>query len=340
MAGPDAGGVMGDDLREPERGLQPVGDGAAVAHHARDGLGRAEAEQDERPEGEGAVVVVDDAVLKRAPDCERHQCLRHHPGDAEENAYDERADLEPRNPQQQPRGGARVGDAGIGNRKPDHGVLLRTGREEICSMRRRGTRPRPLIVARASSAWTSAGAGVTRYKGPVSVAPPALLPDGTLFRPLVAHADERGVFTELYRLEWETGVNPIQWNAVSLGGRRAPRRPRPRPSPGLPDASVRASRRRPARPTARVPDRGTERPRRAERRRARLARDSVRRCARLLLPRALAARLRRHRVLEPRRRAGLPLGRSGAGAQLAGPVSSGFGPGSRRASLSGRCWPS
>lgn len=33
-------------------------------------------------------------------------------------------------------------------------------------------------------------------------------------RPLAAHADERGVFTELYRLEWETGVAPIQWNAV------------------------------------------------------------------------------------------------------------------------------
>ena len=48
----------------------------------------------------------------------------------------------------------------------------------------------------------------------MSVAPPALLPDGTLLRPLVAHADERGVFTELYRLEWETGVSPIQWNAV------------------------------------------------------------------------------------------------------------------------------
>ena len=157
--GAGAGGVVGDDLREPERGLQPVGDGAAVAHHARDGLGRAEAEQDERPEGEGAVVVVDDAVLDRAPDRERHQRLRHHPGDAEEHACDERADLEPRDPQQQPRRGARVGDAGIGDRKPDHGVLLRTGGEETCSMRRRGTRPRPLILARASSAWTVGGSG-------------------------------------------------------------------------------------------------------------------------------------------------------------------------------------
>lgn len=41
------------------------------------------------------------------------------------------------------------------------------------------------------------------------------LPQGTVFVPLTAHADERGVFTELYRVEWETGVAPIQWNAVS-----------------------------------------------------------------------------------------------------------------------------
>ena len=42
----------------------------------------------------------------------------------------------------------------------------------------------------------------------------AILPAGTVFRPLEAHADERGVFTELYRREWGTGAEPIQWNAV------------------------------------------------------------------------------------------------------------------------------
>ena len=47
----------------------------------------------------------------------------------------------------------------------------------------------------------------------MSVAAPPL-PDGTLLRPLEAHRDERGSFTELYRAEWETGVAPIQWNAV------------------------------------------------------------------------------------------------------------------------------
>lgn len=40
------------------------------------------------------------------------------------------------------------------------------------------------------------------------------LPAGTVLRPLEAHADERGVFTELYRVEWGAGVEPVQWNAV------------------------------------------------------------------------------------------------------------------------------
>lgn len=40
------------------------------------------------------------------------------------------------------------------------------------------------------------------------------LPAGTVLRSLQAHADARGAFTELYRKEWGTGVQPIQWNAV------------------------------------------------------------------------------------------------------------------------------
>lgn len=28
------------------------------------------------------------------------------------------------------------------------------------------------------------------------------------------HSDERGVFTEVYREEWATGVRPLQWNVV------------------------------------------------------------------------------------------------------------------------------
>jgi dTDP-4-dehydrorhamnose 3,5-epimerase len=42
----------------------------------------------------------------------------------------------------------------------------------------------------------------------------ATLPAGTVFRPLQAHEDQRGVFVELYRREWGTGADPIQWNAV------------------------------------------------------------------------------------------------------------------------------
>jgi dTDP-4-dehydrorhamnose 3,5-epimerase len=41
-----------------------------------------------------------------------------------------------------------------------------------------------------------------------------VLPEGTVFVPLTAHSDERGAFTELYRLEWGTGITPVQWNAV------------------------------------------------------------------------------------------------------------------------------
>jgi dTDP-4-dehydrorhamnose 3,5-epimerase len=43
----------------------------------------------------------------------------------------------------------------------------------------------------------------------------AVLPAGVRLVPLTPHADERGVFTELFRASWEVGVAPIQWNAVS-----------------------------------------------------------------------------------------------------------------------------
>ena len=41
-----------------------------------------------------------------------------------------------------------------------------------------------------------------------------VLPDGLLLRPLQPHDDERGSFIELHRREWDTEVEPIQWNAV------------------------------------------------------------------------------------------------------------------------------
>lgn len=40
------------------------------------------------------------------------------------------------------------------------------------------------------------------------------LPEGVEVRPLKPHADSRGVFTELFRGEWVTGIDPVQWNAV------------------------------------------------------------------------------------------------------------------------------
>jgi dTDP-4-dehydrorhamnose 3,5-epimerase len=32
--------------------------------------------------------------------------------------------------------------------------------------------------------------------------------------PMVMHADERGIFTEIFRNEWDTGIDPLQWNVV------------------------------------------------------------------------------------------------------------------------------
>jgi dTDP-4-dehydrorhamnose 3,5-epimerase len=41
-----------------------------------------------------------------------------------------------------------------------------------------------------------------------------MLPTGVSLLTLTPHADDRGVFTELYRASWEPGVAPVQWNAV------------------------------------------------------------------------------------------------------------------------------
>jgi dTDP-4-dehydrorhamnose 3,5-epimerase len=40
------------------------------------------------------------------------------------------------------------------------------------------------------------------------------LPHDVRLTPLVPHDDDRGRFVELFRREWETDVEPIQWNAV------------------------------------------------------------------------------------------------------------------------------
>ena len=43
------------------------------------------------------------------------------------------------------------------------------------------------------------------------------LPAGVVLTDLVTHPDQRGGFTEIFRMEWETGVQPLQWNVVSSG---------------------------------------------------------------------------------------------------------------------------
>jgi dTDP-4-dehydrorhamnose 3,5-epimerase len=45
------------------------------------------------------------------------------------------------------------------------------------------------------------------------------LPDGVRLLPLTAHADARGTFTEVFRNEWGSGVEPVQWNLVASGPR-------------------------------------------------------------------------------------------------------------------------
>jgi dTDP-4-dehydrorhamnose 3,5-epimerase len=40
------------------------------------------------------------------------------------------------------------------------------------------------------------------------------LPTGVTIHELTPHADDRGVFTELYRVSWRLGIEPVQWNAV------------------------------------------------------------------------------------------------------------------------------
>lgn len=40
------------------------------------------------------------------------------------------------------------------------------------------------------------------------------LPYGVRVVEFETHTDHRGRFTEIFRSEWETGINPVQWNAV------------------------------------------------------------------------------------------------------------------------------
>jgi dTDP-4-dehydrorhamnose 3,5-epimerase len=40
------------------------------------------------------------------------------------------------------------------------------------------------------------------------------LPSGVVLHELVSHVDERGAFTEVFRNEWDTAIDPAQWNYV------------------------------------------------------------------------------------------------------------------------------
>ena len=40
------------------------------------------------------------------------------------------------------------------------------------------------------------------------------LPEGVRFTKLETHADPRGSLTEVFRLTWDTGIDPVQWNVT------------------------------------------------------------------------------------------------------------------------------
>jgi len=71
-----------------------------------------------------------------------------------------------------------------------------------------------MLIA-VESATTAASVAAARA---ASSAPPERgdrnLPPGVRVVRLREHADQRGVFTELYRDEWALGARPVQWNAV------------------------------------------------------------------------------------------------------------------------------
>ena len=112
-----AGDVVRDELRHPEGGLDPVEDCHAVPHDTGGGLCRSEPEQDERPDRERVIVLLDDPELDRATDREWDQRLRDHPEHAEQHPREEGAALLPADPDEQAGGRARVGVAGVGDRQ-------------------------------------------------------------------------------------------------------------------------------------------------------------------------------------------------------------------------------
>lgn len=49
---------------------------------------------------------------------------------------------------------------------------------------------------------------------PLAPTPTSTKIDGVAVLSLTMHGDDRGTFTEVFRQEWDTGVEPIQWNVV------------------------------------------------------------------------------------------------------------------------------
>ena len=108
--------LVADDLGEPEGGLEPVLDRVAVPKHSRDRLDDAERSEQNAELDESVPVLVDDALLDRLPDRVRHQGLRDHPDDPEEDRDRDRRLLMQAYPDEEPGRRAGIRSPRIGDR--------------------------------------------------------------------------------------------------------------------------------------------------------------------------------------------------------------------------------
>ena len=124
---PRAGGVVRDDLREPERRLEPVDRRRTRCRITpATACSRAEAEQDAASRARAArLSLVDDPVLDRAPDRERHQRLRRPSRRSRSRTPATSVGTWCRPTQTSSRTGERVsGSPGSANGKLDHGCSM------------------------------------------------------------------------------------------------------------------------------------------------------------------------------------------------------------------------
>ena len=113
--------VVADDLDQPVRRLQPVLHRVAVPHDPRQRLDHPEDGEEGAEPYELVVLSLHDPLLDRLADRVRHQRLRDHPDDPEEDRDREGGELVARDPEEEAHGRPGVRPPRIGDRKVDHG---------------------------------------------------------------------------------------------------------------------------------------------------------------------------------------------------------------------------